>query len=261
MDDFIINAVIAGIGIALITGLLGCFVSWKKMAYFGDSLGHSAILGVGIGMILQMNYNISIILVILAFALLLTYLQNKEDFSNDTILGILAHGCLSLGIIIIGLTNNNNFDLHSFLFGDILLVNHHQIYFIFLTGILIYAAIFYNWKSLLLSTISRDLAKSQNISNLRMDLLLTLSMAVTIAISIQIIGALLITSMLIIPPASAKQLIKNPRNMVIISVIISILSLLIGILFSYNFDVASGPAVVFASFVIFFIVTLFSKKS
>ncbi len=259
MDDFIINAIISGIGIALITGLLGCFVVWKKMSYFGESLGHSAILGIGIGIILGINHDISIILVIVIFALLLTYLQNKEALSNDTILGILAHGALSIGIILISLSDNVNFNLHSFLFGDILIVNTTQIYSIFAGAIVIYLVIILNWKSLILSTISRDLAKSQNISNFKMDLLLTIIMAIAIAASIKIIGALLITSMLVIPPATAKQLVKNPKNMVIISTLIAILSILFGILSSYHFDIPSGPAIILISFILFFVVTLLKR--
>lgn len=256
MDNFIINAILAGIGTALITGLLGCFVSWKKMAYFGDSLGHSAVLGVGIGMMLNLNYYFGIIFVILAFALFLTYLQSKEHLSNDSILGILAHGCLSFGIIMIGINNNPNFNLHAFLFGDLLLVNMGEIAVIFLIALVIYCLFIYNWKALILSTISRDLARSQNISNLKMDFLIILAMALTVAVSIQIIGALLITSMLIIPPATARQLVNNPRNMVIISIAFSILSLISGIIISYNFDIVCGPAIVACSFVMFFFIMI-----
>jgi zinc transport system permease protein len=259
MDNFIINSIIAGIGIALITGLLGCFVVWRKMSYFGESLGHGAILGVGAGIILGINQSLSIILVILIFAALLTYLQNRKAFSNDTILGILAHGALAMGIILISVSDNSSFNLHAFLFGDILLVGVKEIYLIFFSAIIIYAIILCNWKAIILSTISKDLARSQNISNFKMDLLLTTTMALAVAISIQIIGALLITSMLIIPPATAKQLARNPKNMVIISTIIAILSVLAGLLTSYQFDIPSGPAIILSSFILFIIITFVKK--
>lgn len=259
MDNFILNAILAGVGIALITGLLGCFVVWKKMAYFGDSLSHSAVLGIGIGLYLGINYNISIIFIILIFALLLSYLQNRSSFSNDTLLGILAHGSLSIGIIFISMSKNTNFNLEAILFGDILVVSKLEIYSIYLIAILVYVLIICNWKSLLLNIINKDLAKSQNINNFKMDLILTSLMALVIAVSIQIIGVLLIISMLIIPASTAKQLVNNPRNMVIISTIIAILTLLAGILLSYNFDIPSGPAIIMVNFVLFLIVTLVKK--
>lgn len=260
MDNFIINAIIAGVGIALITGLLGCFVVWKKMSYFGDSLSHSAVLGIGLGFYFGINYHISIIFIILLFALLLTYLQNRSSFSNDTLLGILAHGSLSVGIILISLAPDLNFNLHSMLFGDILLVNNNQIYFIFLTAIFIYLVIFLNWKGLILNIINKDLARSQNISNFRMDLLLTLMMGLAIAVSIQIIGVLLIVSMLIIPASSAKQLVNDPKNMVIMATIIAILTLLLGIFFSYHFDIPSGPAIIAINFALFLGITLVKRS-
>ena len=260
MDNFIVNAIIAGLGIALITGLLGCFVVWKKMAYFGDSLSHSAVLGIGLGLYFGINYHISIIFIILIFALLLTYLQNRSAFSSDTILGILAHSSLSIGIIFISLSQNMTFNLHSLLFGDILIVSNNEIYFIFLTAFFIYLVIALNWKSLILNIINKDLARSQNISNFKMDLILTLLMGLAIAVSIQIIGVLLIISMLIIPASSAKQLVSNPKNMVIISTIITIITLLIGILFSYHFDIPSGPAIIATNFVLFIGIALLKRS-
>ena len=260
MDNFILLAIISGIGIAFITGLLGCFVVWKKMAYFGESLGHSAVLGIGIGLLLGIGDNIAVLLVIITFSLIVTYLQNKEAFSNDLILAVLAHGLLSIGIILISINPDPNFNLHSFLFGDILTVSLNEIFLIFLSAIFIYLIILTNWKALLITIISKDLAKSQNINNFKIELLFTFTMALAVAISIKIIGALLITSMLIIPSSCAKQLVNNPKNMVIISIIISILSILIGILCSYYFDIPSGPAIILTSFSAFFIINLLKSK-
>jgi zinc transport system permease protein len=260
MDNFILNAIIAGIGIALISGLLGCFVIWRKMSYFGDSLGHSAVLGIGLGIIIGINYNISIIAVIILFSILLTYIQSKGIFSNDAILGILAHGALSIGIILISLSDAAYFDLHSFLFGNILIVSRWGILSIFLVVAIVYVIIITNWKALILSTISRDLARSNGINTTKMDLLLTISMALTIAVSIQIIGVLLITSMLIIPAATSRQIVSGPKNMAIISILIALLSVLVGILCSYNWDIPTGPAIIAISFILFFIVFLLKRS-
>ena len=261
IDEFIINAIFCGIGIALISGLMGCFVVWKKMAYFGDSLGHSAVFGVGIGILLGANQDLAIIFTVISFAILFTYLQNKDFFSSDVILGILAHGALSIGIILLSISNNANFNLHALLFGDILAASEKQIYIIFVAAALIYCLIGYNWQALILNTISRDLAKSQNISNFKMDLLLTTIMALVVAISIKIIGALLITSMLIIPPSSAKRLVNNPKSMAVISTLIALLAVICGIALSYYFDIPSGPAIIMISFIIFILTNLTKKTN
>lgn len=258
MDEFIINALICGIGVALICGLLGCFAVWKKMAYFGDSLGHGAIFGIGAGILMGINQDVALIITIVSFAAIFSYLKNKDFLSNDLILGILAHGFLSIGIIMISLSDNSNINLHALLFGDILAASKNQIYLIWAMLVPIYGLILYNWKALIINIVSRDIAKSQNINNFALDFLLTCLMALGVAISIPIIGALLVSSMLIIPPASAKKITKNPSAMVFFASIIAIFSVICGITLSYHFDIPCGPAIIAASFVIF-VLSNFSK--
>ncbi len=260
MDSFIINALLAGVGVAFISGLLGCFVIWRRMSYFGDSLGHSAILGVGAGILIGLNQNISIILVILLFSAMLTYMQSRNIFSNDSILGILAHGAMSFGVIMVSISHEPHFDLHSLLFGDILLVNKIGIISIIAVAIIIYIFIILNWKSLILATINRDLARSNNDNIMKMDMLLTICLAITKASCIKIIGVLLITSMLIIPAAAARQISSSPFAMAISSVVLALISVFIGILSSYHFDLPAGPAIVAASFMVFMCLLILKKS-
>ena len=145
MDNFIIYAIIAAIGISCITGLLGCFVVWKRMAYFGDSLAHSALLGIAIGYLFSININIGILFIAIIFSILLTYLQHKYILSTDTILGILAHGGIAIGMVMLSLSNYPNFDLHQFLFGDILTISLSEIYYIYFSLICIYAIMYFSY--------------------------------------------------------------------------------------------------------------------
>lgn len=256
MEDFIIRAIFAGIGVSFITGLLGCFVVWRKMAYFGDSLAHSALLGIVIGLLFGISNSVGILLVAFCFALLLTYLQDKQILSTDTLLGILAHGSLATGMVLISFLNNQHFDLHSFLFGDILTVTNSEVYTIYGTALLIYAVILFNWQKLILLTISPDLAGAHGINRFFLQMIFILLMTMTVAVSIKIIGVLLITSMLIIPAATARQLANSPRQMAVISVIFGIIAVIAGILLSYYFDTPSGPSIVFSGVIGFIFILL-----
>ncbi|MBT4921781.1 MAG: iron chelate uptake ABC transporter family permease subunit [Rickettsiales bacterium] len=251
MDDFILRALLAGTGLSLITGIIGCFVVWRKMSYFGDSLSHSALLGVALGLLFGIDINWTILLVAAVFAVLLTYMENKQILSTDTILGILAHGSLAMGLIVIGFVENQDIDLHDFLFGDILTVSWKDITYIITACVIVYFVMLTNWKKFIMLTISRDLAGLQGINNFRYQLLFIFLMALTISVSIKIIGALLVTSMLIIPAAASRNITNSPITMCICAIIIGILSVCIGILLSYNFNTPSGPSIVLAAIGIF----------
>ena len=129
IEPFLIRAIIAGIGVAIITGAIGCFVVWRKMAYFGDSLAHSALLGVALGLVLGISTNLGTMIICSVFAILLIWLQQKKVLATDTLLGILAHAALSIGMVTLSLMERS-VDLHSYLFGDILAVTNHEIYLI-----------------------------------------------------------------------------------------------------------------------------------
>lgn len=258
MDNFIIYAIIAAIGISCITGLLGCFVVWKRMAYFGDSLAHSALLGIAIGYLFSININIGILFIAIIFSILLTYLQHKYILSTDTILGILAHGGIAIGMVMLSLSNYPNFDLHQFLFGDILTISLSEIYYIYFSLICIYAIMYFCFDKLLLMTISKDIAQSQGINSFKYQLIFISLMAVTVTVSVKIIGVLLITSMLIIPAAASRNIAESPILMCIFAILIGILSVIGGISFAYHFNTPSGPSIVMISIIIF--ILLFSYK-
>jgi len=251
-DSFMINILIAGIGIAILTGVMGCFVVWRRMAYFGDSLSHSALLGVVIGILTGLQMQIAIIGVCLAFAFLLVYLQQQKILSGDTLLGILAHGALSFGMVAFSFLNQN-IDLHSFLFGDILTVQPTEIYWIYGGGICILAVIYYYWSSLLLVTLSEELAAAEGVNVYLMNILFMLLMTLIVALSMRIIGVLLITSLLIIPAATARKFAKSPKKMMLYAILFGVISIVGGLVLSIQFDTPSSPTIVSFAVIIFMI--------
>ena len=160
IEPFLIRAIIAGIGVAIITGAIGCFVVWRKMAYFGDSLAHSALLGVALGLVLGISTNLGTMIICSVFAILLIWLQQKKVLATDTLLGILAHAALSIGMVTLSLMERS-IDLHSYLFGDILAVTNHEIFLIVFGGLVVLTFLFFNWSSFVLTTINEKLAKRQ----------------------------------------------------------------------------------------------------
>ena len=257
IEPFIIRAIIAGVGIAIIAGAIGCFVVWRKMAYFGDSLAHSALLGVALGLVMGISTNLGTIIICSLFAVVLIWLQQKKILATDTLLGILAHSALSVGMVTLSLLEKS-VDLHSYLFGDILAVTSAEIYFILFGGFFVLIFLYFNWSSFVLMTIDEKLAKAEGINIVFYQLLIMLLMTVVVAVSFKIVGLLLITSLLIIPAAAARQLAKSPEKMAAISSLLAVLSVTIGIYSSLFLDTPSGPSIVVASTIIFVTISIFS---
>lgn len=246
VDDFIWRAIAAGIGVAVVAGVIGCFVVWRRMAYFGDSLSHSALLGIAMGLLLGVNVNFGIIAVCFLFAGLLLFLQQKKVLATDTLLGIFAHSALSVGIVAISVLQQR-VDFYSYLFGDILTVTLPEIWFIYGGGIVILALLVMNWQALVLSTIHEGIARAEGVKTVAVNMLLVFMMTIIVAIAIRIVGILLITSLLIIPAATARQFSRSPEMMAVMSVIFAVFSVIFGISGSVAFDTPSGASIVVAA--------------
>ncbi|MZR29849.1 iron chelate uptake ABC transporter family permease subunit [Sneathiella litorea] len=258
MDDFILRALAAGIGVALIAGPLGCFVVWRRMAYFGDSLAHSALLGIALGLLYGININLGTVIICSLFALLLVWLQQRRVLATDTLLGILAHAALSIGMVALSFLNNVSFDLYSYLFGDILTVRISDLYWIYGGGLFVIGLLVMNWSSLTLMTLHEDLARAEGVNTVWANILLMLLMTIVVAVSIRIVGILLITSMLIIPAATARQLVSSPENMAIWAAILGLIAVVAGISGSIEFDTPSGPSIVTAAAIMFALLSIFA---
>ena len=258
-DDFFIRALVAGIGVAIVTGPLGCFVVWRRLSYFGDTLAHSALLGVTMAYSFQFNISISVFLISSLIALILIKLQKITNLTGDALLGLLAHSSLAVGLVVIGFLTFIRFDIMGLLFGDILAVNVTDLLIIWFGGGLILLVLKIIWKPLFASTVNYELAEAEGLNPDRAKAIFTILMAALIAISIKMVGLLLITGMLIIPAAMARNLSDSPFKMVLFSIIGGLLSVLIGLFSSLEFNTPSGPSIIAAALFLF-ILSLFRIK-
>lgn len=251
MDDFIIRAFLGGLGLAIIAGPLGSLVVWRRMAFFGDALSHSALLGVTLGFVLGINLNLGIALVCIVLALLLVVLQSRVRLAADTLLGIFAHSTLSLGLVAMTFMERLRVDLISYLFGDILAVTVYDLAWIYGGGIIVLGALVLLWRPLLSVTIHEELARVEGVPVEWMRLAFVLLIAITIAAAMKIVGVLLITSLLIIPAATARRFARTPEQMAVLAAIIGVVAVGAGLYASLFFDTPSGPSIVVAAATMF----------
>ncbi len=251
MDDFLLRALAAGLGVVLVTGPLGVFVVWRRMAYFGDTLAHSALLGVALGFLLGLNLNLAVVLVGLVLALLLTGMSANRQLSSDTQLGILAHSALSLGLVVIAFQTSVRVDLMSYLFGDILAVSMTDLLWVWGGGLLVLTVLLAIWRPLLSLTVHEELAQVEGVPVGRLRLVFMLMIALVIALSMKIVGVLLITSMMIIPAATARRFSRTPEQMALFAAVIGAVAVILGLAGSWQWDTPAGPSVVVGSSLLF----------
>jgi zinc transport system permease protein len=247
MDDFILRAFAGGLGLALIAGPLGSLVVWRRMAFFGDALAHSALLGVTLGFVLGINLNLGIALICVVLALLLVVLQTRMRLAADTLLGIFAHSTLSIGLVAIAFMEHVRIDLISYLFGDVLAVTVYDLAWIYGGGVVVLTALVFLWRPLLSATIHEELARVEGVPVDLMRLALVLLIAITIAAAMKIVGVLLITSLLIIPAATARRFARTPEQMAVLAAVFGAVAVGGGLYASLYFDTPSGPSIVVAA--------------
>ncbi|MFD1624770.1 zinc ABC transporter permease subunit ZnuB [Azospirillum griseum] len=247
MDEFLIRALAAGCGIALLAGPLGSFIVWRRMAYFGDTLSHSALLGVTLGFLLGVNPMIGVMVVCVALALALVALQRRRTLAADTLLGILSHGSLSLGLVALAFLETLRVDLMAYLFGDILSVTVNDLVWIYSGGAVALTGLALLWRRLLAVTVDEDLARVEGMPVDALRLAFMLLIAMVIAIAMKIVGILLITSLLIIPAASARRFTRTPEQMAALASVFGVAAVVAGLLASLAWDLPGGPSVVVAA--------------
>lgn len=244
LEPFVIRALLGGLGVALVSGPLGCFVVWRRMAYFGDSLAHGALLGVALGTALGVDLNVGILAVFVAFAALLVYLQGRRGLATDTLLGILSHAALSLGLIAISFMEGLRIDLLGYLFGDILAVRWVDLIWIYGGGALALAVLAVVWHDLLAITLHEELALAEGVPVGRVRLVFMLLIALVIVIAMKVVGILLVTALLIIPAAVARRFSRSPEQMAALAALAGSVAVLAGLGASMAWDTPSGPSVV-----------------
>lgn len=257
-DDFFIRAILAGIGVALVAGPLGCFIVWRRLSYFGDTLAHAALLGVALAFLFEINLTIAVFLVSSAVAISLLYLQKKATLSSDALLGLLSHSALALGLVVLALMTNVRLDLMGLLFGDILSVSKTDILVIYAGGGFVLAVLAFIWRPLFAATVNRELAEAEGLNPDRVNVIFMLLMAIVIAIAMKIVGVLLITALLIIPAATARRLSSSPEQMALFGALTGAGAVVGGLGGSLKWDTPSGPSIVVAC-VGLFILSLMSS--
>ncbi len=253
IDEFILNALLAGILVAMAAGPLGCFLVWRRMAYFGDTISHSALMGVGLGVAFGTASPWVIVITCAIVSWVLLLLQRGGKFSTDTLLGILAHSALSVGLIVIALQESLRQDMMFFLIGDILAIDDEAIMGIGLMTVVALGGLVYIWKSLLSITVHEDLARVEGVNVLQTKIIYMLLIALLVAFAMKVIGALLITSLMIIPAAAARNIARSPVQMALYSMGVGMLSVIMGIMTSSLWDLPAGPSIVLAALILFLI--------
>ena len=256
LDDFFIRAVVGGIGVALLAGPLGCFIVWRRLAYFGDTLSHSALLGVAMALLLNMNITITVFIISVVVSMLLILLQRRASLSSDALLGLLAHSTLAVGLVVLAFMTWVRVDLMGFLFGDILAITITDIAIIWIGGLTVLVLVSFIWKPLLASTVSYEIAVAEGLRPDLANFLFMVLMAGVIAVSMKIVGVLLITALLIIPAASARRFSGNPEIMAVMASILGAASVWLGLEGSLKWDTPAGPSIVVAALAFFIISVL-----
>ena len=250
LDDFLVRAALAGVGTAIAAGLLGCFVVWRRMAYFGDATAHAAVLGVALALLFGTSITLGVAVVALAMGILIHRLTG-QGAAVDTMLGVLSHGALALGLVAVTLVPGQRIDLDAYLFGDVLSVTRGDLAVIWGGGALVVAVLWRHWSAMLTATLSPDLAYAAGVDPRREQLILTLLLAAVVAVAIKVVGALLITALLIIPAAAARTYARTPERMALLSMAIGALSALAGLRLAVILDIAVGPAIICVAVAIF----------
>lgn len=251
LDDFVWRALLAGVGVAAVAAPLGCFVVWRRMAYFGDAIAHSGLLGVSAGLLLGIDLTLGVISVAMALALLLVGLEAQRRLSTDTLLGILSHSALAVGLVAASLLSDRRLDLMAYLFGDILAVRPADLVWIYLGGAAALAVLVGLWRALLAASINEEIAASEGINVPLVRAAFMLLIAFVVAVAMKIVGILLITSLMIIPAAAARGFVRTPEQMAVVAALFGALAVLLGLWGSFLADSPTGPSIVVAAAVLF----------
>lgn len=260
LGDFFWRALLAGAGVALVAGPLGCFVVWRRLAYFGDTLAHSALLGIALSFLIRLPLNLGVVITCVSVALVLVALSRTRTLATDTLLGILAHSALAIGLVALSFMPNVRVDLTGLLFGDLLAVTRQDLLWIYSGAVFVLVLLAVLWRGLLMSTIHEELARVEGIPVERLRLVLMLMFSLVIAVAMKMVGVLLITALLIIPAATARRLARTPEQMTLLAILFGLVAVGGGLSLSWHLDTPAGPSVVVTAFAVFLLVYASARK-
>jgi len=255
-EPFLVRALLAGLGLAIIAAPLGCFVVWRRMAYYGETVAQAGLIGIAVGLGLSYDLTASVLGVTLAVSGLLVLLGRQQLVPFDSLLGLLAHAALAIGVIAASLVRGPQLDFMAFLFGDIFAITTGDLRWVYIGGGVALAALMALWRPLLALSIHEDLAAAEGVATERVKLVFVLVLALVVAIAIKIVGVLLTIAFLIMPAAAARPLAETPEQMAFIAAVIGMLSVAIGLFLSVSFDTPGGPSIVLM-LAVFFAASIF----
>ncbi len=262
MDEFVLRALVGGLMLATMIGPLGALVVWRQMAYFGDTISHAALLGVAVSLLSTgaVPMTLAILVVALVVALVLARYARDTRFHADTLLGIMSHGALALGVLLVAISHSIRVDMNAYLFGDILAIDWADVAVLaaLTTGIL--ALLVWRWRALLMVAIDPAIAAVEGVHVARTHLLLTLMLATVIAVSIKLTGVLLMTALLVMPAAAARYLSRTPLQMAVRAGLLAMVSVSVGLFASLKIDAPSGPTMVVVAALLFVGCSLVTRK-
>lgn len=256
LNDIVGRAILAGIGIAVPAAAIGCFLIWRRMAFFGDALGHTAVLGVALGAILQINIYCFIVVICLVVSLLLGRVSKRSYLPADIWLSIFSYGALAIGIMLMAKTPWLRLEPETILFGDILAIDYTDLITIYAAGAILAVLLFYFWRALIQLTVDEDLAAAAGINVGLFKTLFLFVMAIVTAVGLKTVGALMLPGLMIIPAITVSRSSNSPEQMILTAIIVSIAAVVIGITQSFYFDLLTGPSIVVASLSILIVTRL-----
>jgi len=249
-DDFLLRALLAGFGVALAAAPIGCFVVWRRMAYFGEATAHAAILGVALSLAFGLPVFTGAVAVALLMALTVSSLSGR-GYSMDTLLGVLAHSSLAFGLVAVSFLQDVRIDLMAYLFGDILAVTTGDLGVIWGGALGVVGLLVWRWQALLTTTLNPDLACASGLDPRREQLVLTLALALVVAVAIKVVGVLLIAALLLVPAAAARPFAATPERMALLAALVAMAAVAAGLGVSFYHDTPAGPSIVCAAAVLF----------
>ncbi|MEC9346419.1 MAG: metal ABC transporter permease [Pseudomonadota bacterium] len=255
-DEFLIRAALGGALVAAVAGPLGCFVVWRRMAFFGDTMAHSGLLGVSLGLLAGIEPFLGVALVVVLAALALFWLERFRWLASDTVLGMLSHGSLALGLLAATSLPGIRLDLTGYLFGDILAIGRDDLLVLGIGGALALCGLAAIWRPLLALTVHADLARAEGVDVRRTRLVFALLVAVLVAGAMKVVGILLVTALLVVPAAAARRVSGTPEAMAVLASVIGVAAVLLGLGLSFWIDSPSGPSIVVAALALFAVITV-----
>ncbi len=247
IDDFLVRALLAGLGVAIVAGPFGCFVVWRRLAYLGETLAHTALLGVALGLLIDIDLIFGMIVAVVAAALVLAAARRRAELASDTVLGILASSTLAAGLIAVAAVRGARLDLMGYLFGDILAVRTVDLYVIYGGGAVALVVLAWMWRPLLSATIHGELARIDGVNVAAIELVLMLMLALVVAIAGRMVGILLVIALLVIPAATARRFARSPETMAVMATLIGAVAVVAGLWGSFTWDTPAGPSMVVAA--------------